>query len=323
MRWRSTRLSLGLLAGVLLGACVSVTPTPTAGPPPVPSATRPLLQTAPPASSPPAGARGRYFQRILIIVMENKARAGVLTDAYFAGLAGRGTQLTNYSAVAHPSQPNYLALLAGAPLVTEDNAHDLPQTNLVDLLEPAGISWKAYLSDYPGQCFTGTKAGGLAPLYVRKHNPFVSFDDIRTNPARCARIVSGAQFPADLAADELPTVMFYIPNLQEDTHDASLAAGAAWLQGFLEPKLSDPRFSAGTLIVVTFDESDGSSAGNEVYTVLLGPLVTAGAGDATAYTHYSLLRTLEDNFNLGTLGRAEAQTVPFAACNFTGGCGQP
>jgi phosphatidylinositol-3-phosphatase len=58
-------------------------------------------------------------------------------------------------------------------------------TNLVDQLESNGLTWGAYMESMPS-------AGYLADfwpsssqqLYASKHNPFVLFNDIRSNPAR-------------------------------------------------------------------------------------------------------------------------------------------
>lgn len=67
----------------------------------------------------------------------------------------------------------------------------------------------------------------------------------------------------------------------------------------------------GTLIVVTFDEADYDAHGydtnydgpNQVYTVLLGDMIEPGTSFSTPYNHYSLIRTIEKNFDLGTLGK--------------------
>ncbi|GEM_PF-5526296 len=45
-------------------------------------------------------------------------------------------------------------MTAGDPLVLDDNRHNLPQTNLVDLLEARSVPWKACFENYPGQCNT-------------------------------------------------------------------------------------------------------------------------------------------------------------------------
>ncbi len=256
-----------------------------------------------------------YAQHIMVIVLENNSRDKVLAIPYFKQLADRGVLLSNYHGVTHPSQPNYIAMIAGDTYISDDGNHDLPQNNLVDLFDAAGATWKAYMEDYPGKCY----ARGSTGLYARRHNPFISFNNVRTNPARCSQLVNAAQLAADVAADQLPDFLFYVPNVKNDGHDTTLAFAADWLSGFLEPKLANAAFMNGTLIVVTFDEDDGK-ADNQVYTVLLGPMVHAGSTDATLYTHYSLLRTIEDNYGLGTLNLKDALAAPFAACNFGTGC---
>jgi hypothetical protein len=72
--------------------------------------------------------------------------------------------------------------------------------------------------------------------------------------------------------------------------------------GLLEPLLANAAFMKGTLVVVTFDESL-PYADNHDYTALLGEMVKAGTVERDRYDHYSLLRTIEENFGLGTLHR--------------------
>ena len=52
-----------------------------------------------------------------------------------------------------------------------------------------------------------------------------------------------------------------------------------------------------TLVIVTFDESEGNNKPERIYTVFLGAMVKPQEITA-AYTHYSVLRTIEDNFGL-------------------------
>ncbi|MFT6335060.1 MAG: hypothetical protein ACJATI_001806 [Halioglobus sp.] len=66
---------------------------------------------------------------------------------------------------------------------------------------------------------------------------------------------------------------------------------------------------SGTLIVVTFDESDFNALGfdtsydgpNQICTVLLGGMIAPGTVVSTPYNHYNLIRTVEENFSLGSL----------------------
>ncbi len=74
----------------------------------------------------------------------------------------------------------------------------------------------------------------------------------------------------------------------------------AWQQSNVPP---------GTLIVVTFDEADFNAVGfdtsydgpNQIYTVLLGDMIAPGTVVSTPYNHYNLIRTVEENFSLGSL----------------------
>jgi hypothetical protein len=290
----------------------------TAAPVQTPAGT-PVSTLAPTIKPTPAPT---VSQHIIVIVFENQSLKKVLAVPYFSQLAKRGALLTNYHGLAHPSEPNYIAMISGDLLVSDDGIHNLPQTNLVGLLDAANVSWKAYLENYPGNCFNGAVSGdSKTGQYVRRHNPFMSFDDVRTNPQRCSQMVNSDQLAVDIAANQLPGFSFYVPNLNNDGHDMPLAYAAKWLSGFLDPKLSDPGFRNETLVVVTFDEaSDSASADDLIYTVLLGPMVRTNTTDAGAYSHYNLLRTIEDNFGLGSLNRNDATAVPFAACNFSGGC---
>ena len=253
------------------------------------------------------------IRHVFVIVLENESGAAALKDPYLAQLASRGQRLTHYYAVAHPSEPNYLAMIGGDTFVSDDGVHDLPPSNLVDLLEARHVSWKAYQEDYPGNCFAGSVATGKdGGLYARKHNPFISFDDIRNDPARCANIVDARELDADIANGQLPQFSFYTPNMDNDGHDTGVAFAAKWLKGFLDPKLADPRFHDGTLVFITFDEGNGTPSQDPLYAVLLGPGVAAGAEDATPYTHYSLLRTVEAIFGLPSLGREDQTAAAFA-----------
>jgi len=260
----------------------------------------------------------KAFDRIFIIIFENEHRTTVMANDYMKGLAARGINLSNYFGVAHPSQPNYVAAIAGLPLVDGDKCpSNLPQTNLVDLLEAKGVSWKAYMENLPesdqpkDQAVCVSKDG----LYFRKHNPFISFNNIRNNPNRLSKIVNAKQLEMDIKKNALPQYSWYTPNIQNDGHsipddfqpnhpERNVNFLAHYLEGFLEPLLKNSKFIKGTLIAVIFDESF-QSHDNQVYAALLGDMVEAGTVQSEHYTHFSLLRTVEENFQLDTLNRMD------------------
>ncbi len=248
---------------------------------------------------------GLRFERVFIIVLENEDYDRALSQPYLQFLASIGALFTEFHAIAHSSYPNYLAMVAGSTLGIEDNTpKDLDARSLVDLFEAAGVTWKVYAENLPSPCFTGH----VSPdgLYVRRHEPYISFRAIQSQQAWCGRILNAAQLQADLAQDALPQYSFYVPNLRNDGHDTGVAHADAWLQGFLAPLLLNPHFSRGTLVIVTFDENPRARE-NQIYTVFVGPMVQPGVTSRIRYDHYNLLRTIEDNYGLATLGREDAK----------------
>ncbi|CAG8599661.1 3250_t:CDS:2 [Paraglomus occultum] len=253
---------------------------------------------------------GTYFDRFFFIIFENTNFDAATQNSYLKSLISRNNSvfLSSYSGIAHPSQPNYISTIYGSTAgITDDGVHDVDGNNLIDLLEAKGISWKAYMQDYPGNCFTGAKSG----LYVRKHNPFISMTDISSNSARCANIVNADGIDTDLASQEgLPQFSYYVPNLQNDGHDTGLDFAMNWFQPWFEERLKNPNFANGTLFFITFDEDETLS--NHIFSSLLGTPVTSGTHeDTTQYTHNSVLKTLIDNWNLGSLGRNDVNATAF------------
>src|SRR5262249_39288622 len=85
------------------------------------------------------------FQKVFVVVLENTDYPTALAQPFLADLAPRGALLTNFFAVTHPSQPNYIAMVAGSTYgVTSSGNVTLNVSHLGDLLEASGRSWKVY-----------------------------------------------------------------------------------------------------------------------------------------------------------------------------------
>ena len=298
-----------------------------------------------------------HFERIVIVMFENATRELVLGNPYMNSLRKKGVFLDNSFGLTHPSQPNYIATVAGdtfgfngddpywvAPYPdTADPNSQPPVTSIVDLLEAKGLTWKAYAENlkpvdiiqppakffYPPPNFFYPPPAAKAspdsdPLFSRRHVPFLSFPNIVTNPTRAANIVNAqSTFESDLAAGKLPNYSWYIPNLLNDGHsvlnsdgqpDSSLPSEknmqniATFLKGFLG---EDPlkRFPPKTLLNITFDEAFPYTEYG-IYNLLIGDMLEPGTTQSQANNHYNLLRTIEDNFEIGTLGRNDAPSEP-------------
>jgi Phosphoesterase family len=257
------------------------------------------------------------FERVLIIVLENRDYQEAITDDYLHQLAREGACFSNFHGRFHPSYSNYLAMVAGKDIVTHfDRQVDLKDVcSIADLLVSKGLDWKNYaqgypepdeLNPYPNRCYTNDRRG----RYARKHVPFMSFSSIQDDEEKCSHIVAADQF--DLDRKNLPAYSFYSPDLDNDGHDTSLKFASTWLKGFLDPLLNDEAFMKKTLIVVTFDESRDESPGsdNHIYTVFLGGMVKPNKEAKSNYNHYNVLRTIEENFGLCALGEGDGGAKP-------------
>src|SRR5205823_6255529 len=223
-------------------------PTPTASPTPTPAPT-PTPTPAPtptptPAPTPTPTPALPTFSHVFTIVMENEESSSLIGNSaapYINGLANSYGLATQYYGVSHPSLPNYLALTAGSTfgIASDCTTCWVGATNLADQIEAGGRSWKAYLEGMPSACFVGD-----AYPYMQKHNPWIYYNDIRTNAARCA------------------------------AH------------------------------VVPFTQLGTDLAGGRIVTLVISPLARTGFQSSVAETHYSLLRTIEDSWNMPRLGGA-------------------
>lgn len=299
---RSRRMALFTLLAALVAGCAS-TGTETATQTPV----SPSPTLGPSAAANQSATGG--FDHVYVIVLENASYSALVGNTgapYLNGLIAKYALSTDYYGVAHPSQPNYLAMFSGSTQgITDDANHDVSATNLADQLEAAGKTWRVFAQDYPGNCFTGaTKAGtgegiGAAGTYARKHNPAISFADISSDPTRCANITNLAAFDPAAASYEL-----IVPNECNDMHSCPVAVADSFLSTFVPRIISSPAF-ANSVLFITTDEGEGNSnGGGQVATVVVSPLVKAGFKSPMRHDHYSLLRTIEDSWGLECLGQA-------------------
>jgi len=298
-----TILLAGILAAFALGALGATTSPSTY-----------LPATA--ASTSPVPA----FKHIFVIVMENKDYGSVLGGdqaPYMSALAQQYGVATNYYGIRHPSLPNYLAMIGGDTFGVTSNCTDcfVSAPNLVDQLEAGGKSWKAYMEDMPSPCFVGD----AIPLYKQKHNPFIYFDTVRTNPARCNKIVPFTQFVTDMQTNAVPNFVWITPNMCNDMHDCPVSVGDTWLKTWVPTILQSPAWKDNGALFITFDEGSGTggccgnAAGGRIATLVISPLGRAGFSSNVQYTHYSLLRTIETAWQLPLLGRANCDcALPMA-----------
>lgn len=162
--------------------------------------------------------------------------------------------------------------------------------NIVDQLEEHSLTWAAYMGDLvatgdisAGAPIIPTVEGGTEELnlYAQKHNPFMYFQDIRTDTNRMQKIVPYTKFATDIAAPTMPNFVWISPDQCADMHsinadtaafaDAGFCTGTAagndmspaliqygdaFVGSLVTKIMGSPTWSDGSAIVVVFDEDD-------------------------------------------------------------------
>lgn len=261
-----------------------------------------------PNPTPSANRNGVPASRVAVIVMENKEAPAVLSNnaPYLLSLAAVYGLAARSYAVRHPSLPNYIALTSGRTYGITDDCTDCPVDgpNIVDQLDAAKVSWRAYLESMPRPCFKGAVAG----LYAKKHNPFMYYRDVAGNPRRCSHVVPLTELKSDLNANRLPTYTWISPNLCSDTHDCPIDRGDRWLSRNVPPLLN--ALGPEGYLIITYDEgySNASccrgSRGGRIATVVAGPDVRRGARMYRPIDQYGVLGSIEESLRLRPLGAA-------------------
>ena len=256
--------------------------------------------------TPPPPPNG--IQHIVWVVMENHSYEQIIgdttNDPYINLLAQTYGSATNMHAESHPSLPNYIAMTSGSTQgITDDSgpgSHPLNVPNIFAQL-PAGGS-RSLEESMPSNCDKSDSGN-----YAVRHNAEVYYTNLGTD---CTNF----DVPFGSAPDLSAKFTYITPNLCHDMHSNSCAGssnvelqGDLFLQSYVPQLLASPQYQAGnTLIIITWDEDSGAN-GNHIPTILIYPSISHVSSNVS-FTHYSMLKDVEDIFGVTETGGATSAT---------------
>lgn len=287
-----------VIAGMVLAGCATGAQT-NATPSTRPTSTRPLVAS-------------RAVTKVLVVLEENHSLAEMRAEMPYAfGLASEFGYATHYTAVRHPSLPNYIAITGGQTYgITNDDApanHPIDGESVFGQAIAAGKTAAVYAEGMQSNC--ATSSGNSS--YAVKHNPWVYYAGERS---KCQQFdLPIEQLSAAITSGTLPKVGMVIPNLCHDAHNCTLRVADAWLTSWMTKIFDGPDWRSGHLAVVLTADEDDNRSGNVVLTAVLHPsqkrhVVTS------PLTHYSLTRLYEDVIGVPYL--FNAATAPSMAETF-------
>ena len=238
---------------------------------------------------------GNAVRKILTVIEENHSLEQMQSQMpYLSGLAHRFSYASNYTAIRHPSLPNYLAMVGGDTFgVTDDkspDAHPITGPSVFGQAWSGSKSAKVYEESMTSNCSLGV---GTTGGYAVKHNPWAYFTDERN---QCSKFdVPITALSNDVATDNLPNLGFVVPNTCDDAHNVNdgcdLRTADTYLSHMLPAVLASPDFTDGALAVVVTADEDDSRGDNKVLTVVLQSTLDGTHRVVQApLSHYSLCR---------------------------------
>jgi acid phosphatase len=259
----------------------------------------------PSSASSPTGGLGS-IRKILVIMEENHSLQQIFPGGmpYLWSLAQRYAYASDWSDVAHPSLPNYLAIFAGSAFNDPQDCApapgcSYPGPSVFGQALARGESAKAYEESMPQPC-----DAGFAGEYDVNHNPWAYFP---SEAASCraddvpAGTPAGGALADAVRAGALPDIGLITPNLLHDGHDGTPAQADAWLRAWVPVLMSGPDWRSGRLaIVVVFDEGETTE---QVPFVLMVPGIS-GVKLSESVNQYALTRLIDTVIGVPPLRQA-------------------
>jgi phospholipase C len=186
-----------------------------------------------------------------------------------------------------------------------------------DRLNEANVSWVWYSGGW-----NNAIAGHPEPLFQYHHQPFAFYGNYADNtPGRAAHLKDENDFYSDVAGGKLPSVTFIKPLGYDNEHPgyATLTSGQQHVADLVATIQTSPYWQ-DTAIIITYDEHGGRwdhvpppvvdkwGPGLRVPTIVISPFAKKGFVDHTQYDTTSILKLIEERWNLEPLGDRDAQT---------------
>ena len=247
---------------------------------------------------------------------------------YYWNLADEFVLFDNYFSSAHTgSITNRMFWVSGRPAdatnrIPEGGFGNIP--TIFDRLQERGISWKFYIRDYdPNLNYRSLKQLDYLPPQVQ-WVPLLSFDRFLDDPNLSSHIVDLNEYYSDLEKGTLPAVS-YVLLLGATEHPISNPGlGANATQTMIQALMQSKSWKSSAFFL-TYDDwggwydhvappqVDDRGYGFRVPSLLVSPYARKGHVDHTLLDHTSILKFIEENWNIPPLAQRDAKANNFTS----------
>jgi acid phosphatase len=242
--------------------------------------------------------------------------------------------------------PSFVGNNTAASLLPSQNDNNPNAPNYIptigDTLNAANVSWKWYsggwnaaLASSPSNPANNghTPANPTVdPNFQWHHQPLAYYNNFapwvngQVNPMSAAHLQDETNFFSDLSSGNLPAVSFIKPLGPDNEHPgyASLLQGQQHVADIVHAIQNSPQW-ANTAVIITYDENGGRwdhvsapdangiwGDGTRVPTIVISPYANTHFVDHTQHDTLSILKTIENRFNVAPMTQYDAAATSLA-----------
>lgn len=238
----------------------------------------------------------------------NLADEYVLFDRFFSSAAGGSFTNHIYWVAAVPGMDR--------SKLPPEGLGDLP--TIFDRLDERGISWKFYVQNYDPRITYRTRGVLKGPKAAQAvWVPLLNYARYIDDPELSSRIVDLQEFFRDLQDGTLPAVAYMVPSGPSEHPPSSVMSGQRFVRTLLNELTRSSAWNSSAFIL-TYDDwggwydhvsppqVDASGYGFRVPALLVSPYARRGHVDSTELDYTSILKFIEQNWDLEPLAERDA-----------------
>ncbi len=231
-----------------------------------------------------------------------------------------------FSSAKDGSFANHMFWVAAAP-PNPPKGEDLSKfladvPTIFDRLQAAGVSWKFYVQNYdPTLTYHNAATAGNRESQVI-WVPLLNFDRFIDDPTLSSHIVDLSQYYVDLNNGTLPAVSYIVPSGASEHPPSSLASGEKFVRTLIQELMRSSAWDSSAFLLSYDDwggwydhvhppQVDAYGYGLRVPVLLVSPYAKKGYVDSTVLDFTSMLKFIEQNWNVASLTQRDANANNF------------